>query len=331
VKNYILRRVVVNVPVIWLVATLVFIATSVLPGDFVAQRIAAQDPTSTDPAAREAQIQRVREDLGLDKPVGQRYLIYIGNLLRGDFGVSYQTREPALQGMRDGLPYSLQLALMSLVVGLATSIPIGIISAIRQDSMVDYVLRVFAILVLAMPNFWVATMLLLYVVKGVSVFGLFTIGWNVPISTAPLLWEDPGGSLRLFVLPAVAGGLASGAGVMRLLRSQMLEVLRQDYIRTAWAKGMRERVVITRHALKNAMVPVVTVLGLTLAGLLSGNVVFENLFGIPGVGQKILAAINARDVPVVQAFVLVIATFIVFVNLGIDLLYGILDPRIRYS
>ncbi len=330
-KNYIMRRAVVNIPVIFMVATLVFLATSVLPGDFVAQRIAAQDPTSTDPALREKQIEAVRKDLGLDKPVAERYVTYIGNLLRGDFGISYQTREPALQGMKEGLPYSLQLSMMSLFIGLLTSIPIGIISAIRQDSPVDYILRLFAILVLAMPNFWVATMLLLYVVRGVDVFGLFTIGWEVPLTDPKLLWEDPGSSMRLFVLPAIAGGLASGAGVMRLLRSQMLEVLRQDYIRTAWAKGMRERVVIVRHALKNAMVPVVTVLGLTLAGLLSGNVVFENLFGIPGVGRRILVAINARDVPVVQAFVLVIATFIVFVNLAIDLLYGVLDPRIRYS
>ncbi|MBK6319831.1 MAG: ABC transporter permease [Dehalococcoidia bacterium] len=330
-RNYILRRVVVNIPVIWLVATLVFLATSVLPGDFVAQRIAAQDPTSTDPALRAAQIDAVRKDLGLDKPVVERYVRYLGHLVVGDFGVSYQTREPALKGMRDGLPYSLQLAFMSLFVGLSTALPIGIISAIRQDSMIDYVLRIFAILVLAMPSFWVGTMLLLYTVKGVSFFGLFEIGWTVPLTDPKLLWEDPGSSIRLFVIPAVAGGLASAAGVMRLLRSQMLEVLRQDYIRTAWAKGMRERVVILRHAMKNAMVPVVTVLGLTLAGLLSGNVVFENLFGIPGVGRRILVAIQARDVPVVQAFVLVIATFIVFVNLGIDLLYGVLDPRIRYS
>jgi len=323
VRTYILRRVVVNIPVIWLVATLVFFATSVLPGDFVAQRIAAQDPTSTDPALRQAQIDAVRKDLGLDKPVVQRYFVYLGNLLRGDFGISYQTRESALQGMKEGLPYSLQLALMSLAISILTSIPIGIISAIRQDSMIDYVLRVFAILVLAMPNFWIATMALLYVIR----WSL----WEVPISTAPLLWEDPAASLRLFIIPAVVGGLASGAGVMRLLRSQMLEVLRQDYIRTAWAKGLRERVVIIRHALKNALVPVVTVLGLSFAGLLSGNVVFENLFAIPGVGRRILAAIVARDVPVVQAFVLVIATFVVFVNLAIDLLYGVLDPRIRYS
>ncbi|HNM77113.1 MAG TPA: ABC transporter permease [Tepidiformaceae bacterium] len=330
-RNYILRRMLINIPVIWLVATLVFLATSVLPGDFVAQRIAAQDPTSTDPALRQQQIEAVRKDLGLDKPVPQRYATYLGNLLKGDFGISYQTREPALQGMKEGLPYSLQLAVMSLIIGLCASLPIGVISAIRQDSSVDYILRIFAILMLAMPSFWVGTMLLLYVVKGVSVFGLFTIGWTIDVTDQKLLWEDPGASIRGFILPAVAGGLASAAGVMRLLRSQMLEVLRQDYIRTAWAKGMRERVVIMRHAMKNAMVPVVTVLGLTLSGLLSGNVVFEPLFGIPGVGRRILNAIVARDVPVVQSFVLVIATFIVFVNLGIDLLYGVLDPRIRYS
>ncbi|MGE5594501.1 MAG: ABC transporter permease [Hyphomicrobiales bacterium] len=322
-RNYIIRRVIINIPVIWLVATLVFFATNVLPGDFVAQRIAQQDPTGTDPAQRAAQIEAVKKDLGLDDPVPVRYVKYMGNLLKGDFGISYQTRHSALEGLKDGLPYSLQLAIMSLIIAIVTSLPIGVLSAIRQDSWIDYVLRFFSILMLAAPNFWVATMALLYVVK----YKLF----NVPINTSPLLWDDPAASLRLFIIPAIVGGLGSGAGVMRLLRSQMLEVLRQDYIRTAWAKGMRERTVVIRHALKNAMVPVITIMGLTLAGLLSGNVVFENLFGIPGVGRRIVVAIQARDVPVLQAFVLVIATFVVFVNLGIDLLYGLLDPRIRYS
>jgi peptide/nickel transport system permease protein len=166
-------------------------------------------------------------------------------------------------------------------------------------------------------------MLLLYIVR----FNL----WEVQITKHPLLWEDPVASIKLFGIPAVAGGIASGAGVMRLLRSQMLEVLRQDYIRTAWAKGMRERVVIIRHALKNAMIPVLTVFGVTLAGIIGGNVVFESLFNIPGVGFKILDAIRARDIAVIQAFVIVIATFIVFVNLLVDVLYGLFDPRIQYS
>jgi peptide/nickel transport system permease protein len=244
-------------------------------------------------------------------------------MLRGDFGTSYETRKPALDGFRKGLPYTLQLSLMTLFFGVVTSIPIGIISAVRQDTWVDYILRVVAIGALAAPNFWVATMVLLYVVR----WDL----WTVPLTASPLLWEDPVGSMKLFIIPAVVGGVASGAGTMRLLRSQMLEVLRQDYIRTAWSKGLRERIVITRHALKNAFIPVITVLGLTIATLLSGNVVFEFLFNINGVGNRILRSIRSRDVPVVQAFVLIIATFVVFVNLAIDLLYGMLDPRIRYS
>lgn len=322
-RNYIIRRFLINIPVVLIVATLVFFATSVLPGDFVAQRLAAQTPTGTSPAQREAIVNAARKSIGLDEPLPTRYVKYLGHLLQGDFGTSYQTKQPAIDQLKSGLPYSLQLAIMSLIIAIVTSIPIGIISAIRQDSMPDYVLRVFAILFLAMPNFWVATMVLLYVVR----WHLFT----VPLTDQPLLWNDPWASLRLYAIPAVVGGLASGAGVMRLLRSQMLEVLRQDYIRTAWAKGVRERVVVMRHALKNAFVPVLTLLGLTVASLLSGNIVFEDIFGIPGVGYKILVAINSRDVPVVQSFVVVIATFIVFVNLGIDLLYGLLDPRIRYA
>lgn len=322
-RNYIIRRALINIPVIWLVATLVFLATSVLPGDFVAQRIAANNPIPDNPAAQQAQIQAVRHSLGLDDPVPVRYAKYMGDTLRGDLGTSYVTRRPALDSFKDGLPYTLQLGLMTLFVAIVTSVPIGIISAVRQDAPVDYVLRIFAIVALAAPNFWVATMILLYVVK----WQLF----DVPITTHPLLWEDPMGSLRLFGIPAIAGGLAAGAAIMRLLRSQMLEVLRQDYVRTAWAKGLRERVVITRHALKNALIPVITIAGLTIAGLISGNVVFEYLFNIPGIGNRILAAIRARDVPVLQAFVLVIATFVVFVNLAVDVLYGLLDPRIRFS
>lgn len=321
--NYIIRRTLINIPVILVILTLVFFATSVLPGDFVAQRIAQQNPTGNTAAERDAQIQAIRKDLGVDKPLVQRYIDYVWNTMRGDLGTSFRTRQPALQVFKDGLPYTLQLSVLTLFVALVTSIPIGIISAIKQDSWVDYILRVVAILGVAAPSFWIATILLLSVVRWKL--------WTIDLIGQPLLWEDPWGSLRLYALPALAGGFASGAGVMRLLRSQMLEVLRQDYIRTAWSKGLRERVIIVRHALKNAMIPVLTVIGLTIAGLISGNVVMEYLFGIPGVGGRILGAITQRDVPVVQAFVLVIATFVVFVNLAVDVLYGWLDPRIRYS
>jgi peptide/nickel transport system permease protein len=252
-----------------------------------------------------------------------RYLKFLGNLLSGDFGTSYQSGESALDDFKAGIPYTLQLSIMTFIIALLVSIPIGIISAIRQDSFADYGLRFFAIFFVAAPSFWVGTMMLLYIVR----WGW----WTVPITEHPLLWEDPIESLKLFIIPAVAGGLAGGAGIMRLLRSQMLEVLRQDYVRTAWSKGLRERVVIVRHALKNAMLPVLTVIGLTIATLISGNVIFEYIFNIPGVGNRILAAINRRDVPVVTAFVVIIATFVVFVNLAIDVLYAVVDPRIRFS
>jgi peptide/nickel transport system permease protein len=264
----------------------------------------------------------MREKLGLADPVYVRYAKYMGRLMRGDFGTSFANGDPALQPFLDGIPYTAQLGLMTFFVAIVTSVPIGVLSAIRQDSWPDYILRGFAIFFLAMPNFWVATMALLFIVR----WGL----WEVPLTTHPLLWDDPSASIRLFGIPAVCGGLAAGAGIMRLLRSQMLEVQRQDYIRTAWAKGVRERQVVLRHALKNAMVPVLTSMGLVLASIIGGNVVFESLFNIPGVGFKILDAIRARDIAVIQAFVMVIATFIVFVNLGIDLLYGLLDPRIQY-
>ncbi|MFQ5382712.1 MAG: ABC transporter permease, partial [Dehalococcoidia bacterium] len=315
--TYIVRRTLINIPVIWLILTLVFFATSVLPGDFVALRIASSFPSGDDPAK---QIEIIREELGINKPIAQRYLDYMWGTLRGDLGESFRTREPALQGFLDGLPYTLQLSLLTFAVALSISIPVGIISAIKQDTMSDYVLRFFAITGVAAPAFWTATVLLLITVR--------YRWWTIDLIGQPLLWEDPISSLKLYAIPAVAGGVASGAGVMRLLRSQMLEVLRQDYIRTAWSKGLQERQIIVRHALKNAMIPVLTAIGLTVATLISGNVVMEFLFGIPGVGNRILTAINARDVPVVQAFVLVLATFVVFVNLGIDVLYGWLDPRI---
>ena len=322
--KYIMRRVLINIPVILMVATLVFFATSVLPGDFVLEKLVSNDSVqNATPEQREKHLAEVRETLGLNDSVPVRYVRYIGKLVRGDFGKSFANGDSALKGFRDGIPYTAQLGLMTVFIAVITSIPIGIISAIRQDSPIDYVLRVFSIVMLAMPNFWVATMVLLYVIRW---------SWfEVPITTQPLLWKDPIASLRLFGIPAICGGLAAGAGIMRLLRSQMLEVLRQDYIRTAWAKGMRERVVIVRHALKNAMIPVITVFGLTVAGIIGGNVVFESLFNIPGVGFKILDAIRSRDIAVIQAFVIVIATFIVFVNLIIDVLYGFFDPRIQYS
>ena len=323
-RNYAIRRALINIPVIWFVITLVFLATNALPGDFVAETIAASNPIGAeDPEAQERFREQVREELGLHRPVHERYAVYMADLARGEFGTSFQTRRPTIDMFRDGLAPTAQLGIMTFIVLVMVSIPIGVISAIRQDTIIDYVLRVIAITALAAPNFWVATIVLLYVVQ----WGL----WDVQLTRSPLLWEDPWASFKLFIIPAVVGGFAAGAQVMRLLRSQMLEVLRQDYIRTAWSKGMRERTIIMRHALKNAFIPVLTIFGLTLATLIAGNVVFEYIFNINGIGNRMITAIRARDVPVLQTFILIIATFVVFVNLAIDLLYGALDPRIRFS
>lgn len=322
-RTYVLRRILINIPVIWLVVTLVFLATSVLPGDFVVQRIAASDPTNTDPRAKEEQIRAIRAELGLNDSVGIRYVKYLGDLARGDLGQSFTTKRSSVSSLKEGLPYTIQLSVMSLIIGFATAIPIGIISAIRQDSPVDYVLRIMAIVSLAAPPFWVATMFALYVTR-----------WNwfdIPVSAQPLFWDDPVESLKLFAIPALVGGLASGAGIMRLLRSQMLEVLRQDYIRTAWAKGLRERSVISRHAIKNAFIPVITIIGLQVGIAISGTIIIETIFNMPGVGRYFVGAIFARDYPSVQGVVLLLAIVVVLVNLLVDLAYGWLDPRIRFS
>lgn len=321
--KYAARRALINIPVILIIITVVFVATNVLPQGFVARQVASNFPVGGTEEDFEAQIAAVEAELGIDKPLHERYVDYMFGILQGDFGESFRTREPAVKVFMDGIPYTAQLGVMTIIFATITSIPIGVLSAMRQDAWPDYVLRFIAILAVAAPGFWIATMFQVGVVRA----GL----WNLNLIDQPLLWEQPVESLKLFILPAVSGGLVAGGGIMRLLRSQMLEVLRQDYVRTAWAKGARERVVVVRHAMKNAMIPVITALGLTMATLIGGNVVYEFLFNIPGIGSRILTAINDRDVPVVQSFILFIATFVVFVNLAIDLLYGWFDPRIRYS
>jgi peptide/nickel transport system permease protein len=321
-RNYIIRRSLLNIPVLLFVVVIVFLATRAIPGDYAESQIALQFPQGG--ANREESLRAARERLGLDMPIYEQLGRYLGDLLQGDLGTSFRDQQGALHDFDDALPVSIQLAVMTLFFALLISIPVGIISAIRQDSWLDVVLRFFAIVGLAAPSFWIATMGLLLVVK----YEWWTINLT---GTEPLLWDSPGESIKLFIIPAIAGGFSVGAGIMRLLRSQMLEVLRQDYVRTAWSKGLKERNVVLRHTLRNAMIPVMTVLGLTLSTLISGQLILEILFNIDGVGQFAFDAIQDRDYPVIQAFVLVTAAFLVFINLLVDLSYAWLDPRIRYS
>ena len=272
----------------------------------------------------------IRHRLGVDRPLWKQYFTYLWDTVRGDFGRSFQTNEAALSQVGRVLPRTIQLGAYSLVVALVVAIPVGVFSAIRQDSAWDYVLRGFSITALAAPVFWTATMLIFVVTPG-GIFGggLFAIPFTDV--DARNIWDSPGGFFRLYSIPAIAGGLAAGAGLMRITRSALLEVLRQDYLRTAWAKGLRERTIIVRHAFKNALIPVLSVLGLQLAALLGGTVVLEVLFNIPGMGRFLLERIIQQDIPPIQTIVLIFAIFTIGVNLIIDLSYALVDPRIRYS
>jgi peptide/nickel transport system permease protein len=319
VQQYIVRRSLLNVLVIFMVITMVFLALRVTPGDFAVRQAGAQIPDRSTEEANEI----VRHDLGLDKPMLEQYWDFVSGLFQGDLGNSFVSRQPVMVEMRERLAPSIELAILQVAVAVLVAVPIGIISAVRQDTWLDYALRLFAIFWLAVPSFFVGVLLLYGLARWAH--------WSPPITNYKGFFDDPLINMQAMVLPAVAGGLAIGAIIMRFLRSQMLEVLRQDYIRTAWAKGLRERVVILRHALKNALIPVLTVISLLLATVASANVVLETLFQLPGIGFYVVNAIQQYDYPVVQGVVLLVAAGLVFVNLLVDVAYAWLDPRIRYG
>jgi len=319
VQQYIVRRVLLNVLVIFMVITMVFLALRVTPGDFAVRQAGSQLPGHSAEEATEI----VRHDLGLDKPMPKQYWDFVSGLFRGDLGDSFVSKQPVMQELKERLAPSIELAILQIVIAIMVAVPIGIISAIRQDTWLDYILRLFAIFWLAVPSFFVGVLLLYSLARWAH--------WSPPITNYKGFFDDPLLNMQAMVLPAVAGGLATGAIIMRFLRSQMLEVLRQDYVRTAWSKGLGERAVILRHALKNALIPVLTVISLLLAIVASGNVVLETLFQLPGIGFYVVNAIQQHDYPVVQGVVLVVAAGLVFVNLLVDMTYAWLDPRIRYG
>ena len=330
-RAYIIRRLFLIIPTLFILTILVFLLVRFIPGDIIdIMEGRLQD------VGQEIDREAFERMLGLDVPAYVQYGRWIGvlptpdwitgefhfrGILQGTLGDSLFWGVAVEERIIAGLPITIELGLMALVLGQLIALPVGIYSAIRQDTVADYVGRSIAIIGMATPNFWLGIMVLL--------FPSIWWGWAPPMEWVPFT-EDPRGNLGMFIIPSVILGTAMSAGTMRLTRTAMLEVLRQDYIRTAWSKGLKERVVIMRHALKNAFIPIVTLIGMQLPILVGGSVIMENLFALPGLGRLMVNALNERDYPVVSGVNLFFATVVVGANLFIDLIYPYLDPRVRY-
>jgi peptide/nickel transport system permease protein len=312
-RRYLAKRLLVAIPSLLIASLIVFTLPRLIPGDVVAMMLEEK--------AYAKDLEELRAKLGLNRPIYVQYFEWLGRAARGDLGESLWTRQPVIKEIGMRLPITLELALLSLMVALLISIPIGVISAARQDTVKDYTARSMAILGLSVPNFWMATL--------VIVLPAIWWGWR-PLTGYVELGKDPLAHLLQMLLPAVILGITFAAALMRLTRGMLLEVLRQDYIRTGWSKGLRERVIVLKHGLRNAIIPVITYLGTQLPQVIGGTVVIETIFGLPGMSRFLFDAINQRDYPVIQGINLVVVSFIVLINLGVDALYAVLDPRIRY-
>ena len=332
-RAYVIRRLLLIIPTLFILSILIFLSVRFIPGDVI--DIMAGTIDSTQMALDREAVERI---LGLDVPVYVQYGRWIGvlptpdwitkeshfnGILQGTLGESLiGGQRPIEERIIAKLPVTIELGVMAIVIGLVIALPVGIYSAIRQDTATDYVGRTAAVIGLATPNFWLAIMVTLY--------PAIWWGWSPSVEYIPLV-EDPLRNLGMFIIPAVILGTAMSAATMRLTRTMMLEVLRQDYIRTAWSKGLKERVVIMRHAVKNALIPVVTLIGLQLPLLVGGSVIMENIFNLPGIGRMFLDSLEARDYPVIQGVNLFFATVVMLIILLIDVIYPYLDPRVRYS
>ena len=318
-RAYIVRRLLLIVPTLFILSILVFLSVRFIPGDVIDVVIGRMAFYVQFDVDREA----LERTLGLDVPVYVQYGRWIGDIFRhGTLGESLFTRELVEQAILERLPVTLELGFMAIFIGLVIALPVGIYSAMRQDTAADYLGRSVAIIGLATPNFWLGIMVMIY--------PAIWWGWAPPLELVAFP-EDPLGNLAVFIIPSMILGTAAAAATMRMTRTMMLEVLRQDYIRTAWSKGLRERVVVMRHAVKNALIPVVTLIGLQLPILVGGAVIMENIFNLPGLGRLLLTALNERDYPMVSGINLFFAAGVVAINLLIDLIYAVLDPRVRYD
>ncbi len=317
-RSYIIRRLLLLIPTLLIVTIIVFCAVRFVPGSVI-ELMASQIGEAEN---MEEAIQAIKHSLGLDVPIYVQYGRWIGGILTGNLGTSLWTGRSIGEELLNRLPVSIELGILAIIVALLIAIPIGILSAIRQDTATDYIGRSLAIFCISVPAFWLATLVVVYP----SVW----FGWTPAIQYIPFI-EDPIGNLQQFIIPATLMGMAMSGTTMRMTRTMMLEVLRQDYIRTAWAKGLKEGVVISRHALKNALIPVVTIVGMQLPILVGGAVIIETIFGLPGIGRYFVDALFQRDYPIISAINLVVAIFVMLCNLAVDITYAYLDPRVQYT
>ena len=315
---YIIRRLLLVIPTVFLVSLVVFVSVRFMPGDIVDLLLSEQGSVSVI-----AHREQIEELLGLNVPAHEQYFRWIrGIFLQGNLGQSLRSSDTVTTLVLHRLPVTLELGALALLMSMLAGIPIGIYSSIRQDSVGDYFGRSIAILAISVPHFWVGIMVMLYP----SIYW----NWSPPIEYVSLT-EDPVANIKMMLIPAAILAMILAGQVMRMTRTMMLEVLRQDYVRTAYAKGLRERIVIARHAVKNAMIPVITLIGISLPFLIGGSLVIEQIFALPGIGRLMLSSLEGRDYTTVSGVNFVVAIFVVMFNVIVDISYSWLDPRIRYT
>jgi peptide/nickel transport system permease protein len=319
-RSYVVRRLLLFVPALIGASLLIFVLMRLVPGD-IAEILVYQTGSETS-SVQQKQIRQIRQELGLDQPVMVQYLSWMGGAVRGNFGTSYTQRRPVWDILRERFPRSMELALLTLAIALVWAIPLGVISAVHQNRPLDYLARIASLSGLSVP---------LFVTGALILYGLVRVFHWIPPLEFVAFTEDPGENLKQLIWPALAQAYYISAPITRLTRSQMLEVIRQDFIRTARAKGLAERAVVYRHALRNSLLPVVTFVGWWGGRLLGGLVIMEIIFVVPGMGTALVQAVSQRDYPTVQAIVFVMAVVFLVVNLVVDLLYVWLDPRIHYA
>ena len=316
-RQYAIKRIGLFIPTVLLVTVIVFVVMRLIPGDPALAILSADDAAYT-----ERELQELRRELGTDRSIVIQYLDWMAGLLRGDFGTSFWWNGPVMDRLAERIPVTIELAFLGIALAVICAVPLGIVSAIRPDSPLDYVSRVFTLVGISIPTFFSGILLTLLLIRA--------FGWLPPLGYEDF-WEDPWANVKQMMLPALALGFYDMAFIARVTRSSMMEILREDYMRTARSKGLRERIVLSRHGLKNAVLPILTISGWQFGRLFGGTVIIERIFLIPGIGQLLIDAVFQRDFPTIQAIIVIVAVSIVIINLLVDLLYGWLDPRIRYA